>query len=183
MPSPVHLSICPSVHSSLSPSPRAPLHLGPYPLGHPREVLEEGSVSAPGQPQRGVFFSFQRSLWAPLIPTDDAPLHAWLALPMRQNRVWAARWRRGSSQRSLSQGEGKVTRFLEPSILSAQCLMLSCQAAYFPKMKRRSSFSVSGELTEGEQGGWCLSVAVSTQGLKAQMPYTKFPMSLVQGFW
>lgn len=77
--------------------------------------MGEGSVSASGQLQRGGF-SFQRRLWAPLIPIDAPP---WLALPMKQNKAFG---HGGSSQRSLSQGEGKVTKLLEPPISSPQTL-------------------------------------------------------------
>lgn len=58
-----YLSVCGSV--CLSPSPRASLHLGLDPLGHPREVMGEDSVSVPGQLQRGGVFPPEGPLGSP----------------------------------------------------------------------------------------------------------------------
>lgn len=87
--------------------------------------MGEDSVSAPGQLQRGGVFPPEGPLGSP--PPHRCTPACLVSSPHETKIVWVVRWHGGSSQRSLSHGDSKVTRLLEPSTH-----LLSLSDAFLP---------------------------------------------------
>lgn len=96
-------------------------------------------------------------------------LHAWLALPRKQNSFGSEVTWGFFSKLSAKAREKQTSRIFH--FACPVSLILSCQAVYFPTMTRRG-FSVCGDLRQGEHGRQCSSVSMGTLGLScSDAPY------------